>query len=243
MKILVTVKQIINRDNGDSELNANDLNAVELALSIKDKLKDCKVSIISMGTMQAQKVIRSYLALGADEGIIVTDRQFEGSDTLATSETISKAVNYESGYNLIICGAHSADAGTGQVGPKLAEKLNLPQITNVKELVQIDEEFISCKRKVEDYFITEQVKLPAVITVLEGINEPRTKTLRGVMMATKKEIQVLTNSELMIPENRCGAAGSATKVNKVENEKVATKGNFVSIDEENINQVYECILG
>lgn len=247
MKVLVCVKQIINRNGNnkedDDQLNSNDLNAAELALEIKDQVKPCEVTIMSMGIMSAQKVIRNYLAMGGDNGILLSDKQYAGADTLATSETISKAITYNDGYDLIICGVHSSDGGTGQVGPEVAEKLGYSLITNVQEFIEVDEESIVCKRKLEEEFITEKVKLPAVITVLEGINEPRTKTIRSAMLAAKKTIQVLTNDELKIPADKCGLSGSETNVKKVETEEISARGEMVGLDDEKIKEIYEIVFG
>lgn len=247
MKLLVLVKQILNRSENktesSNELNPNDLDAVELALRIKDILNDCEITVMSMGVTKAKETIRNYLALGIDKGVLITDKDFAGSDTLATSRTIAEAIKLNGGYDLIICGVHSSDGGTGQVGPELAESLGCSLLTNLEELIDVDNEGLQCKRKVDGYFITEKLKLPAVITVMEGTNEIRAKTIRGALMARKKDIQIITNGELMIPKERCGLSGSATKVKKIEKEEISTERNIIYLDMDNIDQIYKKIIG
>lgn len=180
LKIVVLAKQVpdtrnvgkdamkedgtVNRGVLPAIFNPDDLNALELALEIKDFYPTSEVSVITMGPPRAAEIIREAIYRGADNGFLLTDRKFAGSDTLATSYALSKAVQ-KLNPDLIICGLQAIDGDTAQVGPQIAEKLNLPQVTYVEKLKSIDKNGVVLVRRLESGVETVSVSIPALLTV------------------------------------------------------------------------------
>ena len=234
MKIFVCIKQVpgvsevridpqtnsLVREGIPSITNPFDKNAIELALIIK-KNHDAEVIAISMGPPQAEEVLREALAMGVDQAFLLSDRAFAGADTLATSYTLALAIkkllkgSKDKTNYLVIVGAQAIDGDTGQVGPELAEELNIPQITYVQKF-----ELKEGKILVERIFRTEEIviietRMPALISVLKEINTPRNPTMSGVVNAYKKEIKVLNAEELKPDIRKVGRHGSKTEVWKI----------------------------
>jgi len=236
VKIFVCIKQVpgisevkidpktntLIREGIPSITNPMDQNAMQLALSIKEK-RESEVIALSMGPPQAEEVLREALAMGADKAYLLTDRAFAGADTLATSHTLALAIKKvleESGKDedyLVICGTQAIDGDTAQVGPELAEELDIPQITYVKKFDFIDENTI----KVERVFRTEEIviietKLPALISVLKEMNIPQYPTLLGIVEAYEKnEVTYLDAVALKADKSFIGLTGSQTEVWKI----------------------------
>lgn len=238
LNIIVCVKQVPNPENANFNEKSNtvvregvkaiinplDLNAVEEALKIKEKFGG-KITALSMGIPNVVELLREVKSLGVDEAYLLSDAVFAGADTLATSYTLSKGVQKIGEYDLIICGKQSIDGDTAQVGPSLAEKLGIPHLTCVENIERIEDGFIVCKRMVDDGYEIVQMKLPGVITVLKGINEPRLPTLKGIMKSRNQQIPVWNSEDIGADVNQCGFNGSPTKVFKsfVPERKVESK--------------------
>lgn len=235
VKIFVCIKQVpgvaevridpisntLIREGIPSIMNPFDKNAIELALLIREK-HEAEIIAISMGPPQAEAVLREALAMGADKAFLLTDRAFAGADTLATSYTLSLAIKKllkgspEKRNYLVILGAQAIDGDTGQVGPELAEELDIPQITYVQKF-----ELKEGKIRVERVFRTEEVviietDIPALISVLKEINNPRLPTLSGVVDAHRKKEVIHMNADDLKPDKRkIGLSGSMTEVWKI----------------------------
>ncbi|MBN1788136.1 MAG: electron transfer flavoprotein subunit beta/FixA family protein [Sedimentisphaerales bacterium] len=169
----------VNRGSLPAIFNPEDLNALEMALSIKDKFGG-KVTVITMGLPAAGAILRQSLYRGADEAILITDRRCAASDTLATSYILSCAVR-KLDYDIVLCGRQAIDGDTAQVGPQLAEKLGIPQITYVEELLDIANGKISAKRNMGNGWQEVKCRLPVLLTVIDEANEPRVAIAKKLM--------------------------------------------------------------
>ncbi|HOJ89197.1 MAG TPA: electron transfer flavoprotein subunit beta/FixA family protein [Pseudothermotoga sp.] len=235
MKILVLAKQVPDtdkvkidpltgtmiREGLDAVINPLDLHALELALCLKETHR-AQITVLSMGPMSTEMVLRDTLALGADRAILLSDSAFAGSDTWATSYTLSEAVkklNIE--YDLVICGEKATDGETGQVGVEFAVLLNLPVITYVSRFVSLQNDSIVVERTVEDAYETWKVRLPALISVLRSVSEPRLPTLSGKKMSLSKKVEIYNARDLGLKNNDLGLTGSPTRVVKVYNTKLS----------------------
>ncbi len=196
LKIVVLAKQVpdtrnvgkdamkedgtVNRGALPAIFNPDDLNALEMALEIKDRRKDVEVIVLTMGPGRAADIIREAIFRGADKGYLLTDRKFAGSDTLATSYALYKAVQ-KINPDLIICGLQAIDGDTAQVGPQIAEKLQFPQVTYVEKLNEADERQLVLTRRLERGIETVKVNLPALITVHASANPCRPKHAKRML--------------------------------------------------------------
>jgi electron transfer flavoprotein beta subunit len=235
MKIFVCIKQVpgvsevkidpktntLIREGIPSIINPHDKNAIELALSIKEEPRD-EVIALSMGPPQAEEVLREALSMGANRAFLLTDKAFAGADTLATSHTLSLAIKKilnesdKDGKYIVICGTQAIDGDTAQVGPELAEELNIPQITYVQK-VQIKGSKLIAERvfRTEETVVIE-TKLPVLLSVLSEINIPRFPTLSGIVDAyQKKEVIHLNAESLKADKAKIGLTGSMTEVWKI----------------------------
>ena len=228
MNIIVTVKQVpdthevkidsktgtLMRDGVPSIINPEDKNAIEEALRIKDSHDDVEVTALSMGPPQAKTALREALAMGVDKAILLSDRAFAGADTLATSYMLSRAIKKIKKYDLILCGRQAIDGDTGQVGPQLAEVLDLPQATFAEEIA-IQGNTVTVKSNFDSVIRMIEMKTPALITVSNRINRPRFKTMNGVLRAFRdKEVVTWTKKDLKLNPMRIGINGSPTWVRK-----------------------------
>ena len=235
MKIFVCIKQVpgvsevkidpktntLVREGILSVVNPNDRNAIELALSLKEK-HGAEVVVLSMGPPQAEEILREAIAMGADKGYLLTDRAFAGADTLATSYTLALAIkkilndsDSEEKY-LVICGAQAIDGDTGQVPPELAEELGIPQIAYVLS-VELNENKIVAERKFRAIeIVIIETKLPALISVLNDINKPRYPSMAGILKAhDDSKIIHLDAIDLNADKSKIGLNGSNTEVWKI----------------------------
>ncbi|MFA5867416.1 MAG: electron transfer flavoprotein subunit beta/FixA family protein [Actinomycetota bacterium] len=199
------------RDGVEAVINPFDTYAVEEAVRLKEA-HGGTVTVITMGPPQAAEALRQAVAVGADRGILVSDRAFAGADTLATSYTLAEAIKKAGPADVIICGKQTIDGDTGQVGPEIATHLNIPFATYIKKIENAGEGRMRVERLVEDGYEVLDVPLPCLITVVKEINEPRLPSLRGIMAAKKVEIETWTAEDLGGDGKRYGLSGSPTQV-------------------------------
>lgn len=205
------IKGTLIREGVESILNPDDANALEEALLLKDKYPDVKVTVISMGPPQADEMLRECLAMGADEAILLSDRAFGGADTYATSNAISAAIEKIGNYDIIFAGRQAIDGDTAQVGPQIAEKLNIPQITYMQKFeIQGDE--ITVQRQLEDGYELISAKTPVMLTAVKELNSPRYMSIDGIYRAYESEITVWGLKNIDADENEVGLKASPTKV-------------------------------
>lgn len=225
MKIVVCLKQVpdttavkidpktgtLIRDGVPSIINPEDKHALEAALQLKDNY-GAYVTVISMGPPQAKNALREALCMGADEAILLTDRAFGGADTLATSKTIAAAIR-ELEYDIIFAGRQAIDGDTAQVGPEIAEHLNVPQVTYVQD-VKVDEDGLIVNRALEDGYELIKVQTPVLLTAIEELNHPRYMNVQYIFDTVDKEVKMMTASDIDVPVEELGLKGSPTKVKK-----------------------------
>ncbi|MFC1949324.1 electron transfer flavoprotein subunit beta/FixA family protein [Chloroflexota bacterium] len=228
MNILVCLKQVpgttkvdINpetntlvRQGIENIINPFDTYALEEGVRLKERYGG-NVTVITMGPSQAEEALREAISLGADEAILIADRAFAGSDTLATSYTLSKAIDKIKDYDLIICGRQTIDGDTAQVGPEIAEMLGLPFVSYVSQVKEIENGRIRVQRMIEDGHEEIETSLPALITVTKEINVPRLPSLRGKLKAKSVDIPIWDDKELDVDEDKVGHSGSPTRVIKI----------------------------
>ena len=245
MKIVVCIKQVpdttevkidqktgtLIRDGIPSIINPDDKRGLEAALTLKDEYEGT-VTVITMGPMQAKEALREAIAMGADEGILLSDRAFAGADTWATSTTLSKALE-KIDYDLIITGRQAIDGDTAQVGPQIAEHLKIPHVSYVESLNKKDDKLI-LKRAFEDGYHLIEVNMPCLITTLSEMNKPRYMSVSGIIDAYReKEIKVWTINDLDIEDAQTiGLKGSPTKVKKSFTKGAKTAGKVFDVDSE-----------
>jgi electron transfer flavoprotein alpha/beta subunit len=231
MKIIVCVKQVpdtsgkvavkpdgtLDRASMATITNPDDLNAVEAALSIKDKT-DCKVIVVTMGPPKAEEMLREILARGADEAILVSAREFGGSDTYATSQILAAALDHIGieKDDIVFCGRQAIDGDTAQVGPQIAEKLGLPQVTYASDIVIKEDGKVSVKRMLEDGYMNINVARPCLITCIKELNNPRYMNIADIYTAYDKPCKVFDYEMLKdskyIDKTVIGLQGSPTNI-------------------------------
>ena len=206
------VKGTLIREGVPSIINPDDKSGLEAALRLKDQYK-AHVTVLTMGPAQAELALREALAMGADQAILLTDRAFSGADTLATSTTLAAAIR-KLDYDLIIAGRQAIDGDTAQVGPQIADHLDLAQVSYVAGLEKKENALI-LKRQYEDGYHLLQVSMPCLITTLSEMNEPRYMHVGGIMAAYhEKDIQVWGLKDICVDLDKIGLSGSPTKVKK-----------------------------
>ena len=224
----------VNRAALPAVFNPEDMNALETALEIKERFGG-SVTVITMGLPAASEVLRQSLYRGADEGILITDRRCAASDTLATSYILSCAIK-KVDYDIVLCGRQAIDGDTAQVGPQTAEKLDIPQITYLEELIDIKDSTITVKRNIGNGWQQVKCKLPVLLTVIDLANDPRAPAARSLMkyknarsaseVETETEVKELEQKGLLIKQwdlddieadlKWCGRDGSPTKVHRIQ---------------------------
>jgi electron transfer flavoprotein beta subunit len=202
------------RQGIENIINPFDTYALEEAVRLKEK-HGGKVTVITMGPPQADASLREAVSLGADDCVLLSDRAFAGADTWATANTLAKAISKIGNYHLIICGRQTIDGDTGQVGPEMAEMLNIPFVAYVSKIEEITDNYLRVARMVEDGHEVIETSLPAVITVAKEINVPRLPSLRGIMKSKSVAIATWGVKDLGIDPNTVGLAGSSTQVVKI----------------------------
>ncbi len=227
MEIVVCVKQVpdttevkidpvtntLIRQGVPSIVNPFDKYALEIALQLKEK-HGGRVTVLSMGPPQAKDALKECLAMGADAAILLSDRAFGGADTLATSYTLAAAIRKIGNVDLILCGKQAIDGDTAQVGPEMAEHLGWVQVTYAAG-VEVDGEKITVQREQDEGYDVVTTKLPAVVTIIKTIHEPRYPTVKGTIKANRTEIPVWTAADLDVDPGCLGLNGSPTKVKRI----------------------------
>jgi electron transfer flavoprotein beta subunit len=196
------------------EINPLDRNALEVALLMKEQ-SEAHITVISMGPPPAGDIVKECLALGADTGFLLSDPSFAGADAYATAYTLAKAIEKVAPVDLVLCGRASSDGATEWVGPELAVFLDLPVVTMVREFVDSEGTSWKVKADLENGYRLVQVELPAVFTVTQDINTPRTLSFSGIIKARKKEITTWGLDDLALPAESVGLKGSPTIVSKL----------------------------
>ena len=214
------------RDGVEAELNPLDLHAVEAAVRIKEERAEgsTELTAVTMGPPLAKKTAAYAVAMGCDKGVLLTDRQFGGADTLATSRTLAKALKKEGPFDLIFAGERATDGETGQVGPATAEALGIPVLTYVSAIEDLTDEKIRVVRAVEGGHETIEAPLPAFVIPVKEMNIPRLCTLGGKLRAKNTEIPIITAETLNMTADETGLKGSATQVVNVTYPKVTRQG-------------------
>lgn len=225
MKIVVCVKQVpdstevkINPETGaliresvEAIINPFDEFALEEGLRIRDRFGG-KVKVVTMGPPQAEKVLSDAIALGADDGYHISDPAFAGSDTWATSYTLAQAIKKIGTFDIIICGKQATDGDTAQVGPGVAEMLDIPFVAWVRKIEKISSSSLRVQRMMEYGYDIIEVPLPALISVVKEINIPRMVSLQGRLNAIHAEIKRMNVDDLDVDKKKLGLAGSPTQV-------------------------------
>lgn len=238
MKIVVCVKQVpdttevridpikgtLIRDGVPSILNPDDRNALEEALRIKDENPNTHITVLTMGPPSAEAVLRECFGMGADEAILLTDRAFGGSDTWATANAISAAIEKIGDYDIIFAGRQAIDGDTAQVGPQIAEKIGVPQVTYVQKL-EVNGNELTIQRALEDGYEVIKAKTPILLTAIKELNEPRHMTLHKLVDGFReKTITTWTNEDLNVPADKIGLKASPTNVKRTFTPEVKSKG-------------------
>lgn len=228
MKIVLCVKQVpdtsdikwtenntIQREGLESIINPYDVYAIETALKLKQFRDDVEITALSMGPTQAADMLRKTIAVGVDDAILLTDKKFAAADTYATGKTIGTAIREKiPDYDLIICGQFAVDGDTAQTGPSIANTLNIPQVTYVKEITNIQDGFITVKRELDDGIEIVKAALPALVCVLKDTFEPSRAKINGIIKAQNYEIKTYGFEDLGLAADEVGLKGSPTYVSK-----------------------------
>ncbi len=228
MNIVVCIKQVpdttkvkidpetntLVREGVESIINPFDLYAIEEGVRLREA-QGGTVKVITMGPPQAESALREAISLGADESILVSDRAFAGSDTWATAYTLAAAIRTIGPVDLIICGKQAIDGDTAQVGPSLADQLEIPFVAFVRRVREVGEDAMVVERMFEEGYEVVRLPLPGLMTVVKEINEPRLPSLKGKMRAKKAEILRIERSAIEVEDVHLGLDGSPTRVVKI----------------------------
>jgi len=249
MNIIVCIKQVpettevrINpetntliREGVKSIINPFDMYAIEEAVRLKEKFLG-KTTVITMGPPQAEAALREAISIGIDQGILVCDRAFAGSDTWATSYTLASAIKKIGQFDLIICGKQASDGDTAQVGPGISAHLNIPQVTYVKKIEEIKNQVARVERMMEEGFEVIETPLPVLLTVVKEINEPRLPSLKGMMRSKSAKITIWSQKELNLDPQQIGLCGSPTQVVKIFTPPKRSGGQLISGEIQEISE-------
>jgi electron transfer flavoprotein beta subunit len=227
MRIVVCIKQVpdsaevrINpetntliRDGVPTIINPYDMHALEAGIQLREQAGG-KVTVLTMGPPQAEIALREAIAMGADEAVLLTDRAFAGSDTWATAYALSKAISLL-GADIILCGKQAIDGDTAQVGPEIAEFMDIPHISYIRKFVEVTADRLVVQRLMDDGFDVMEASVPALFTVVKELNVPRLPSLKGKMAAKKAGIRKMTAFDLGMAEGDLGLKGSPTQVKNI----------------------------
>ncbi len=249
MNIIVLIKQVpdttdvklhpktgnLIRDGLESIINPDDLHAIKAAVSIKEK-HGGKITAISMGPAQAVDALTEAIGIGADNAILLSDKAFAGADTWATSFTLGKAIEKIGEFDLIICGRQAIDGDTAQIGPQVADYLDIPQATYVCDIEEIKPEEMILKRRTEEGSEKISCQLPALITVIGELNDPEYANMARLISAcdAKAPIKIWNAADIGVKINEVGLEGSLTNVLKTFAPKFKREGEFLSGSKEEI---------
>lgn len=256
MNIIICIKQVpettevrINpqtntliREGVKSIINPFDMYAIEEGIRLVERFGG-KTIVITMGPPQAEAALREAISLGADEGILLSDRAFAGSDTWATSYTLScaiKKMSLLSGFDIILCGKQASDGDTAQVGPGISMHLDIPQVTYVKKIEEIKDGLARIERMTEEGFDILETPLPALFTVVKEINLPRLPSLKGMMRARQAKITHWTAEDIDVDSEKIGLSGSPTNVVKIFTPSARQGGQMLSGE---VSEIAEKLVG
>jgi electron transfer flavoprotein beta subunit len=228
MNIIVLIKQVpdtsevkINRetntlirDGVPSIVNPFDMYAIEEALRLRER-HGGKVTTVTMGPPQAAEALKETVAMGVDEAVLLSDRSFAGADTWATSYALSQGIKKIGAYDLVIAGKQAIDGDTAQVGPETADMLGIPFVAYIRKIEKIENNKMTVERMMDEGFDIVETSLPALITVVKEINEPRLPSLKGKMKAKSLKVPAWNAQEIGADPEFCGLKGSPTKVVKI----------------------------
>ena len=248
MKIIVCVKQVPDTSEVEIDpqtntlirtgipviINPDDKSAIEAALTLREKLGDSTVTVVSMGPRQAELALYEALSMGCDQAVLVSGREFGGSDTLATSTILAAAIK-KIGYDIVLTGRQAIDGDTAQVGPQIAEHLGIAQVSYVQD-VDVNEESLIVLRQFEDRYHKLKVSAPCLLTFLSDAEHPRYMTVKGIVDAKEKKISVMGYQDLAedLDPSSIGLKGSPTNVVKSYTKELKAQGTVlkdVSADE------------
>lgn len=244
MNIVVCIKQVpdttevkldpktgtLIREGVPSIMNPDDKGGLELALRLKDQY-GAHVTVITMGLPQAEAILREAIAMGADRAILLTDRKLGGADTLATSYALAGALK-KLDFDLVISGRQAIDGDTAQVGPEMAEHLDIPQVTYLEDLQYDGNKTLTIKKQLEDGYQMVQVEMPCLLSVLASSYKPRYMTVKGIVECYDKEVEIWNADMIEVDESRLGLKGSPTKVKKSFAKGLKAKGEVFELDTE-----------
>jgi electron transfer flavoprotein beta subunit len=228
MNIIVLIKQVpdtsevrINRetntlirDGVPSIINPFDMYAVEEALRLREK-HGGKVTAVTMGPPQAAEALREAVSLGVDEVVLLSDRSFAGADTWATSYALSQGIKKIGVYDLVIAGKQAIDGDTAQVGPETADMLGIPFVAYIRKIEQVEGNRMVAERLMDEGYDVVETSLPALITVVKEINQPRLPSFKGKIKAKSLTVTAWNAGDIGADESKCGLKGSPTKVVKI----------------------------
>lgn len=272
MKIVVCIKQVPDttevrldpqtgtmiREGVPSIINPDDRTAIEAALALKDEHSGSTVTLLSMGPPQAEAALREGLAMGADAAILVSDKAYGGSDTWATSNVLAASIQKIGDFDLVLCGRQAIDGDTAQVGPQIAERLGLPQVTYVSRIflnagslpdaslsdANLSAACLQVHRALEDGYQVVEAALPCLLTVVKELNSPRYPSIKGIFEAYReKTVLRWGQAELAIPADRIGLRKSPTNVRRTFSPQVRQAGVVLAnADRDTARQLVELLL-
>ncbi|MBQ6476519.1 MAG: electron transfer flavoprotein subunit beta/FixA family protein [Clostridia bacterium] len=229
MKILVCIKQVpasnqvrvdeetgvLIRDGVSAKMNPYDLFALEFALQLKERFS-CEVDVLTMGPLQAKSVLNEAVYMGADRGVLLSDRKFAGADVIATSYTLAQGIKATGSYDLILCGKQTTDGDTGQVGPEMAEFLGVEHVSNVFEVLFVNEEKMLVKVNFEHHTYEQEIRYPCLLTIEKEANIPRLPSYKRKKQTTDDVISVLSLEDFTDKDpSHYGLNGSETSVERI----------------------------
>ena len=258
MKICVCIKQVpgttavemdektgvMKRDGIEGKMNPYDLYALETALKLKAQC-GAHVSVLTMGPPQAAAVVHEAYMMGADKGVLLSDRRFAGADVLSTAYTLSQGIRKSGPFDLIICGKQTTDGDTAQVGPEMDEFLDIPHVTNVRQIRNIESDGMVVDMDLPDAVQTVEMPYPCLITVEKGICQPRLPSYRLKLATRDRAVDVFVMDDLTDQdESRYGLAGSPTQVVRIfppqiERERVVWTGSGVELADRMFNRLID----
>ncbi|MFP4105505.1 MAG: electron transfer flavoprotein subunit beta/FixA family protein [Phycisphaerae bacterium] len=256
MRIVIPIKQVpetnavkmdpetgtMIREGVEAIINPLDLYAIEAGLQLREA-HGGTVTVISMGPPKANKALREAMSMGCDDGVLLSDKAFAGSDTWATAYALAAAIRESGEFDLVLCGERATDGDTGQVGPGIAAFLDLPVATYVSRIQQAGDGILRVTRLIEEGYEVLEVLGPAVLTVVKEIAAPRLPTLRGKQRAKKQDIPVRTAESLQLEQEKLGLNGSPTRVVKIHRPSVTRDCQMhTATDEESVNQAADRLI-
>lgn len=255
MKIVVCIKQVpdttdvkINKETNTliregvkSIINPFDVYAIEEGLRLRETYGG-QVIVLSMGPAQVMEALKEAVSLGVDDVILLSDRAFAGADTLATSYALAKAIEKIGGVDLVITGKQAIDGDTAQVGPGIAEALQIPHSTYVKHISSVDENVIRVQRMIEGGYEEIEMDLPALITVVKEINTPRMPSIRGILRTLDLQVPIWTAKDIDAAEARIGLKGSPTQVVTIATPDLDVTGEiFTGKVDEQVQKLFDAL--